>query len=102
MKTLMATAAVVVIATCGFFVYDNLQSKAAIVAAEEAVEERVSYISCLKSLQEIKERLKEAGVWEGYTHKERLEELNSLLSTIKDTSWLAMMYEIRWDECGPI
>ena len=34
MRALMGTAAVIVIATCGYFVYDNLQAKAAKAEAE--------------------------------------------------------------------
>ena len=102
MKALMGTAAVVVIATCGYFVYDNLQSKAAIVATEEAIEERASYISCRTELQELKELLKKLEVWDGKTHEERLKELNGLLSTIENGDLLAIMLEAKWRDCGPI
>ena len=102
MKALMGTAAVIVIATCGYFVYDNLQSKAAIVAAEETIEERASYISCRIELQELKELLETLGVWEGRTHEERLKELRSLLSTIKYSVSYAISLEIYWEDCGPV
>ena len=102
MKALMGTAAVVVIATCGYFVYDDLQSKASIVAAEEAIDEGASYIGCRKKLRTLKERLEKLGVWEGKTHEERLMELNSLLSTIEGSTLLAVRLEGYWDDCGPI
>ena len=102
MKALMATAAIVVIATCGYFVYDNLQSKATVAESEKALDESVSYFRCLNTLRDTKGLLQKAGLWEGKTHEERLTELKSPLSTVKSSSFLAMIYETSWKKCGPI
>ena len=102
MKALLGTAAVVVIITCGYFVYNDLQSKAAIVAAEEAMEERASYISCRIELQKLKETLQKLGVWEGKTHEERLKELQNPLSVTEYSPLLAVLLEVNWEKCGPI
>ena len=102
MKALLGTAAVVVIATCGYFVYDNLQSKAEVAEAEKAMEERISYLRCLKTRRDNKRRLQKAGLWEGKTHEERLKELKNPRSTVKSGSFLAMIYETSWKECEPI
>jgi hypothetical protein len=102
MKALMATAAVVVIATCGYFVYEDRQSKAVALEKAEASERRQKYISC-------RDQLKETAEFTGSTSGETMEEISSRLIMLLRkseseavTKLMASVFENLWEECGPI
>jgi hypothetical protein len=104
MKALIGTAAVVVIAACGYFVYDNLQTKAA-AAAEEARVER----ACRGVLYKDKRHLMKLGKWHGTTLEEKVKafadipEYNNFAGSGKDLSGLSSnIFASYWEHCGPI
>ena len=82
MKALLAAMAIVVIATCGYFVYDDRQSKATVAA-------KVSRAKCLSELRAAKAMLKDINMWDGKTHKERMEAFI-----------LPSYFDYLWKECG--
>jgi hypothetical protein len=89
MKALLATIAIVVIGTCGYFVYDDYQSKAAEAKAVAARAKLESRVNCLSELKAAKEMLKDINMWDGKTHKERME-----------ASILPDYFDYLWRECG--
>lgn len=104
MKALMGTAAVVVIATCGYFVYDNLQAKAEKAEKAEAEMKQAETVECRQSLRRIKKILLSANLWEGKTHSQRLAAISeSKHPAIEEYAGLIkLMYEVNWEKCGPI
>lgn len=90
MKILVAIAAVVVMATCGYFVYDNIQTK-------EAIEQRADLIRCRSSLNDIKDMPAIRWQWEGKTHEQRVKLVRANYGEL-----FARLLEINWEECGPV
>lgn len=103
-KALLATAAIVVIATCGYFVYDDRQSKAAEAAAEEAAAEeaeaRRSHLYCLENLRDQKEMLEGVNMWEGKTHGERIEAFETHPRFKRYSALLSSSFDYSWEKCG--
>ena len=101
----MGTAAVVVIVTCGYFVYDDRQSKTAAIATEAAAEQRVKYVKCLDSLQSTKDFLTSQNSWEGKSHNERLTAFEDIIAKTQGedvASLLVTLFEMSLKQCGPI
>ena len=91
MKALIGTAAVVVISTCGYFVYEDISMKA-----------RMEYLQCQKELVWDKKNLfdgySDSRAWEAQTTEMRLEALRRL----NNGNILADSFERNWEECGPV
>ena len=104
MKALMGTAATVVILTCGYFVYDDRQAKAEEAERAQRQAEQAAYLLCRTSLQEIRDTLNRTNLWEGRTHSQRLADIarSDHPAIKKYSSVISLMYEVRWEECGPI
>ena len=109
MKALMGTAAVMVIITCGYFLYADLQTKAAAAVAAEARAERIKYLNCRENLNANKGYLKKLNKWHGTTHEERMkafadiQEYNNYGNKGEDFSGLfSMVFDQTWQKCGPI
>ena len=104
MKALLATMAIVVIATCGYFVYDDYQSKAAeakAIAAEAAARaELESRVNCLTNLRELKAMLEGVNMWDGKTHKERMETFKTHPRFTKYSNLLSESLDYYSKECG--
>ena len=100
MKALLATMAIVVIATCGYFVYDDRQSKAAEAEAVAAAAELESRVNCLSDLRDLKEMLEGVNMWDGKTHKERMEAFETHPRFMEYSTLLSMSLDYAWEECG--
>ena len=97
MKALLATMAMVVIATCGYFVYDDYQSKA---AEAEAKAKLVQRLDCLDSLRSLKGYLEEINMWEGKTHKERVKVFETHPNFTKYEPVFSINFDNLWKKCG--
>ncbi|MDA9291710.1 hypothetical protein N9P99_00490 [Planktomarina temperata] len=93
MKALLATMAIVVIATCGYFVYDDRKSKAAEAAA-------VWRLDCLKTLRSLRDDLKEVNMWDGKTHEERVNAFKTHPNFTKYEPIYSNNFDGLWKECG--
>ena len=104
MKALMGAAAIVVILTCGYFVYDDRQAKAEQAETERRLAATAEYLNCRKSLGEVKSILESVNLWEGRTHLQRVDAINDSEHPVllQYGELLTSMYEVRWEECGPI
>ena len=100
MKALLATMAIVVIATCGYFVYDDRQSKAAEAEAVAAAAELESRVNCLSDLRDLKEMLEGVNMWDGKTHKERIETFETHPRFEEYSTVLSMSLDYSWKKCG--
>ena len=90
MKALIGTAAVVVISTCGYFVYEDISMK-------QRIKARMEYRRCIDGLESVKELLDPSGSWEAQTTEMRVETLRR-----NNGSLIADIFEDQWEECGPI
>lgn len=99
MKALVSVAAVVVIATCGYFVFDKMQERAEEEAIAQAAKERAEYLSCLDTLEQIRDILKAKGAWDGTTLSEKIE---ALRNDPKYGGLLMLMLESSSPKCGPL
>ena len=100
MKALLATMAIVVIATCGYFVYDDYQSKAAEAKAVAARAELESRVNCLTNLRELKAMLEGVNMWDGKTHKERMDTFKTHRRFTKYSNLLSESLDYYSKECG--
>ncbi len=102
MKTLMATAAIVVIATCGYFVYENQQSKAEATAQAEAQEQIIKYAQCreqIKSAADLTDSPRGATL-EEISFKLRAKVTKSQGESVANL--LVAIFEDMWKNCGPL
>ena len=90
MKALVGTTAVVVISTCGYFVYEDISMK-------QRTKARMEYRRCIDGLEAAKELLDRSGSWEVETTEMRVEALRNLTGHL-----VADVFENQWEECGPI
>ena len=99
MKALVSVAAVVVIATCGYLVFDKMQERAKEEAIAQAAKERAEYLSCLNTLNRIKDFLKAKDAWDGTTLSEKIEVIES---DPKYGSLDVLLLRNASSTCGPI
>ena len=102
MSTIMKTAAVVVIATCGYFVYEDRQEKKLALEKAEASEQGQKYRRCRDQLRGVVD-------FTGSTSGDTMEEISSRLILLVSKSqsesvanMLVSLFEDQWEKCGPI
>ena len=91
MKELLGTTAVIVIATCGYFVYDNIRTK-------QLIKARLEYQRCMETLESTKEYyVGIGGDWDNDSIEQRhsflVENIGNLIADI---------FVDQWEQCGPI
>jgi hypothetical protein len=90
-KKVYLTAAVTVIATCGYFVYDDIRTK-------QLFKARLEYRNCLHTLEKTKEAYESVGGdWDNRSTEQRhtflVENFGNLVADV---------FVDQWEECGPI
>ena len=91
MKMLVAAAAIVVIATCGYFVYDDVRAK-------RLAEQRIEFLKCRESLRQLRRTFEKMDMlWDYKTAEARLEVIDKTFG-----AFVADVFASDWKKCGPI